>query len=665
MSDPTNQLFDNKQKEQFKPYIPADKPIPEITAQAIILGSILSVVFGVANAYLGLKVGMTVSASIPAAVISMAVLRGILKRGTVLENNIVQTIGSAGESLAAGVIFTIPAFFIWNATLPEFKQTPYNISQLQIIGLSLLGGALGILFMIPLRKYLVEREHNRLRFPEGTACAEIIIAGDEGGSKARTVFLGMGIGALYKTLMSIAHIWPEEPYQNLFWNNDQGKTIGYKGGHIAIDATPALFGVGYIIGPRIAALMLGGAVLGYLGIAPLLSYIGSFDPSLIVKPGNIPLGQMDPGQLRNFYIKYLGVGAVALGGFVSLAKSIPVIVSSLSTGLKQLMGKKTGSDTVPRTDKDLPMEIVLIGSAVVVVLIWLFPGTDLHILGALLAVIFGFFFVVVAARIVGIVGSSSSPVSGMTIATLLVTSLILLSFGVKGTSGMITAMSVGTVVCIAVCLSGDIAQDLKTGYLLGATPWKQQLTEFIGLLFPALAMGFTVFLLAKAFGFVPDATHPAANILEAPQANVMAVVVQGVMNSNLPWITIIVGMMLASSVELLGIGSLPFAIGLYLPLSLSTPIMAGGLISLIVSKTSAKDIFKKRGEKGILFSSGLVAGDALIGVLSAGLIVAIPSFKRFNDTHNAGLVGGFGPYLSLIAFAITCYFLWRATKISK
>ncbi|MCP4634598.1 MAG: oligopeptide transporter, OPT family [candidate division Zixibacteria bacterium] len=654
--------LNNSEQQKFKPYIPADKIIPEVTIRAIVLGAILSVVFGIANAYLGLKVGMTVSASIPAAVISMAVLRGIMKRGTVLENNIVQTVGSAGESLAAGIIFTIPAFFIWNKTIPGFH---HEISQFQIIGLSLLGGTLGILFMIPLRKYLVEKEHGKLRFPEGTACAEIIIAGDEGGGKAKTVFQGMGIGALYKILLSIVHIWPEEPVQNLFWRNDQGKLLGYKGGHIAIDATPSLLGVGYIIGPRIAALMLGGAVLGYLGISPLLAYIGSFDPTLIVKPGTIPLAEMDPGQLRNYYVKYLGVGAVALGGFVSLAKSIPVIVSSFATGFKQLVGKKQEEGDIPRTDRDLPMKTVLIGSAAVIVLIWLFPGTDLHLIGAALAVVFGFFFVVVAARIVGIVGSSSSPVSGMTIATLLVTCLILLLFGAKGTSGMITAMSVGTVVCIAVCLSGDIAQDLKTGYLLGATPRKQQLTEFIGLIFPALAMGFTIYLLSNAFGFVADATHPAENILEAPQANVMAVVVQGVMNANLPWTTIIVGMMLAASIELVGIGSLPFAIGLYLPLALSTPIMAGGIISMIVKKTSPKDIFKKREERGILFGSGLVAGDALIGVMSAGLIVAIPAFKAYNDSHGEGLVGSFGPWLSLIAFTLTCLIFWNITRVKN
>jgi putative OPT family oligopeptide transporter len=649
---------------KFEPYIKAAQSIPETTLRAIILGVIISVIFGVANAYLGLKVGMTISASIPAAVISMAILRGVMKRGTVLENNIVQTIGSTGESLAAGIIFTIPAFFIWNRTIEGFF---HPISQWQIIGLSLLGGALGILLMIPLRRYLVDREHGKLRFPEGTACAEIIVAGDEGGGKAKMVFTGIGLGALYKLLMNFLRLWIETPVQNLYWRSESGKVLGYKGGHVGIDATPALLGVGYIIGPKIASLMFGGAVLGYLGISPLLSYIGSFMPDAVIPPADIPLSQLDPGQLRNFYIKYLGVGAVALGGFVSLAKSIPVIIHSFAAGAKQVLARRAGgevSEKPIRTDHDLPMSTVLLGSFVVVVLIWAFPGTELHFMGALLSVIFGFFFVVVAARIVGIVGSSSSPVSGMTIATLLVTCLILIAFGSRGASGMITAMSVGTVVCIAVCLSGDIAQDLKTGYLLGATPRKQQLTEFIGLLFPALVMGATIFLLDSAFGFVQDAAHPEP--LLAPQANVMAAVVQGVMTGNLPWIPIIVGIMLAAAIELVGISSLPFAIGLYLPLSLSTPIMAGGVLSAIVRKTSSDAVFKKREEKGILFGSGLVAGDALIGVLVAGVIAAWTGYRSFYESHEAvALAGSFGPWLSLIAFVGLWLFFWRMTKANK
>jgi len=700
-------VSDNRKNEvtDYKPYISAETNIAEVTIKAIVLGSILSVVFGVANAYIGLKYGMTVSASIPAAVISMAILRALFRKVTVLENNIVQTIGSAGESLAAGIIFTIPAFFIWAAnaelasrdlayhlfqaeflqslawgvipaTVPKYSsfftwlQTAdlsmldytHEISKMQIFWLSMLGGGLGILLMIPLRKYLVQKEHGKLAFPEGTACAEIIVAGDEGGKKARTVFLGIGIGAVYKLMMYTLRLWSESPGYNF-------KKI-LKGGTVGIDATPVLLGVGYIIGPRIAALMLSGAVLGYLGIAPLLSFIGDQIPGIIISPGTIPLDQMDPGQLRNFYIKYLGVGAVAVGGFVSLAKSLPVIFHSFAAGFKELIGGRKNRADVPRTDHDMPMSTVLIGTFLIIVAIWAMPGTELHFLGAALSVLFGFFFVVVAARIVGIVGSSSSPVSGMTIATLLVTCLILISFGVSGTKGMITAMSVGAVVCIAVCMSGDIAQDLKTGFLLGATPRKMQLTEFIGLLFPAIAMGFTLYMLKDAFGF--QTPYNPEGLL-APQANVMATVVQGIMSANIPWAPIIVGGMIALSIELLGIQSLPFAIGLYLPLSLSTPIMAGGILALLVKKSARnKIISNSRHQMGILFGSGLVAGDALMAVATAGMILASQdTYRVFFEKHEGmldTLTGGAGPFISLAAFGILMalyYLITRAYGRSK
>ncbi len=632
---------------EFEPYVKAHEKMSELTWRAVILGAVIAVVFGVANAYLGLKVGMTVSASIPAAVISMAVLKGILKTGTVLENNIVQTIGSSGESLAAGIIFTIPAFFIWNQTLAGFS---HPISNLDIIFLSILGGTLGILFMIPLRRYLIVREHGRLRFPEGTACAEILKAGDVGGGKARIVFSGIGFSALYKALMGGVRLWPEVPNYNLPF---------LKGANVGIDATPALLGVGYIIGPRTAALMLAGAVLGYLGIAPLIAYLGNYMPG-IIPPATKLVTEMTPSELRGNFIKYLGVGAVALGGFVSLAKAIPAIAHSFAGGFKEITQKKSEQPKRLRTDQDLPMYVVLFGSLLVALLIWIYPGTELHLLGTLLVILFGFFFVAVAARIVGIVGSSSSPVSGMTLATILVTSLILIAFGVSGFRGMISVMSIGTVVCIAVCLSGDISQDLKTGYLLGATPKSQQLMEFIGLIFPAIFMGFTVYLLNTAFGFVKSEAHPAP--LLAPQANVMATVVQGVMTGGIPWLYIIAGAMIAFAVELLGVSSLPFAIGLYLPLDLSTPIMAGGIIALIVQKLSKANQFKAREENGVLFSSGMVAGDALIGVLIAFLIALIPAYATFYESHEeVSLSANFGPWLALICFAAIMLLLWRFT----
>lgn len=636
----------------FKPVVPASTIMAEATVKAIVLGALISIVFGAANAYLGLKFGMTVSASIPAAVISMAVLRALFKKVTVLENNIVQTIGSAGESLAAGIVFTIPAFFIWNETIPGFH---HDVSRMQIVILSLLGGALGILFMIPLRKYLVEKEHETLHFPEGTACAEIIVAGDEGGGKAKSVFMGIGIGVVHKIAMTASRLWNESPTYNF-------KGL-LKGGYVGIDATAALLGVGYIIGPNIAALMMGGAVLGYLAIGPLLAYVGGFIPHVVIPPGNIPIAEMTTGQLRDFYIKYLGVGAVALGGFVSLVKSLPTIVHSFAAGVKQITGK-TATDGTPRTDRDIPMSVVLIGALVITFIIWIIPGTDLHFLGALLAIIFGFFFVVVAARIVGLVGSSSSPVSGMTIATLLVTCLILLNFGVSGPSGMITAMSVGTIVCIAVCMSGDIAQDLKTGYLLGATPKTQQWYEFVGLGASALTMGVVLYVLIHSFG-IQTPNNP--NGLLAPQANVMAAIVQGVMTGNLPWIPIMVGVMLGGAIELVGVPSLPFAIGLYLPLNLSTPIMIGGVLSYIVRRRARdKKDASARHEKGILFGSGLVAGDALIGVLAAFVVMGSDKYRQFYETYEVHtLTGDWGQAVSLLAFAVLVAVFWMMTRTGK
>jgi putative OPT family oligopeptide transporter len=637
---------------QFEPYIKAHEKIPEVTLRAVILGMLLTLLFGAANAYLGLKVGMTVSASIPASVISMSVLKVFFRKnkGTVLENNIVQSIGSAGESLAAGIIFTIPAFYIWNQTIPGFS---HPISNLDVVFLSILGGTLGILFMIPLRRYLIVKEHGKLKYPEGTACAEIIKAGDKGGSKAKHVFMGMGFGALYKVLMSGFRLWPEGPNYNLPF---------LKGGNIGMTATPALLGVGYIIGPRTSALMLGGAVLGYLGIAPLIAYLGQHIPG-VVPPATKLITDMTAGEIRDNFIKYLGVGAVVVGGFVSLIKSIPIIVHSFKVGAQEIFGRKEGKVTKERTDQDVPMSVVLIGSLIVILAIFFYPSTQLNILGTALVVIFGFFFVVVAARIVGIVGSSSSPVSGMTLATILATSLILLAFGISGFKGMITVMSIGTVVCLAVCMSGDISQDLKTGFLLGGTPRHMQTMTFLGLVFPALFMGLIIQLLDKSFGFVASAAHPTP--LLAPQANVMATIVKGVMTGGIPWVYIMVGMMLAFTVELLGIGSLPFAIGLYLPLDLSTPIMVGGLISLVVRKTSKEHEHKDREENGILFGSGLVAGDALVGLFIAFVIAGVSSYEKFYTANEAGMAGSFGPWLALICFAVITLLLWNATRFGK
>jgi len=638
---------------KFTPYIPAHQNPPELTAKAIILGAFLALVFGIANAYLALKYGITVSASIPAAVMSMAILRTFFKRVSPLENNIVQTVGSSGESLAAGIAFTIPAFFIWGQTPALVAQGyDFTLSGLQIFMLSLLGGALGILFMIPLRRYLMEKEHGVLPFPEGTACAEIIIAGEEGGAKAKSVFLGMGISALYRVFMGGFHLWPEA------LEHEFQKPL--KGGLLSISATPALFGVGVIIGPRIASYMLAGAVMGYLGVGPLLAFIGEHAPALILPPASAPLSGMGAGALRGSYIKYLGVGAVVVGGLVSLFRAAPTLISSLGAGWREIRGGLP-REGITRTDRDIPMKWVLIGVALCIVGVLLVPGINVNIAAGVIAVIFGFLFSVVAARIVGQVGSSSSPVSGMTIATLLATAVMLTGFGLSGLTGMIATMMVGSVVCLAVCLSGDIAQDLKTGFLLGASPRNQQLMEFVGLLIPATVMGFMIFLLNDAFGFVADAQHP--NPLQAPQANVMATLVSGLFGSGLPWTPILVGAMIAVGVEFLGIASLPFAIGLYLPMELSTPIMAGAIVSWLITK-GAPSIAEltARNHRGTLVASGLVAGDSLLGVALAFLIAGSGSFRTFNDAHSGmvdGLTGAAGPMVSLGAFALMALVCWR------
>ncbi len=621
----------------FTPYIKPEEKVSEFTLRAVVLGSILAIVFGLANAYLGLKVGMTVSASIPAAVISMAILRGVFKKGTILENNIVQTIGSSGESLAAGIIFTIPAFFMWE----------YFPSSWTIILISFLGGFLGILFMIPLRRYLIVQEHKILPYPEGTACAEILKAGDKGGEKAKLVFTGVGLGAIYKFLMSGLKLWKE---------TGTWFVKGIKGIEVGFDLTPALLGVGFIIGPKIASYMLAGAVLGYLVISPLIAFIGA-NLNMPIPPAENIISMLSPGEIRSYYIRYIGAGAVAVGGLLSLLRACPIVFRCFKLGFQEMFkGFKFLPDkNSPRTDQDIPMSVVIGGAILIAILMLLIPQTHIGIMGMLIVVFFSFFFVTVASRIVGIVGSSSSPVSGMTIATLLITCLIFVGLRQYGIPGMIAAMSVGSVVCIAICMAGDASQDLKTGFLIGSTPYHQQIAEFIGVIVPALFMGGVLMLLHKTMVIGSDK-------LPAPQATLMSFVVKGVFTQSLPWMFVALGAMIAVVVELLGISALPFAIGLYLPLSLSLPIMTGALVYYIVQKTSTGEILKLREEKGILFSSGLVAGDALIGVLIAFLI-SIPVLGRFYEALPTGAwLGNLANIGSLILFFVLGFFLWIATR---
>ena len=622
------------ENKEFKPYVPADKVTPEFTATSIIIGVLLAIIFGAANAYLGLRVGMTVSASIPAAVISMGVIRVIMKKDSILESNMVQTIGSAGESLAAGAIFTLPALFLW---ANEGKTEAPNLLTISLI--ALVGGVLGVLFMIPLRNALIVKEHGVLPYPEGTACAEVLLAGEEGGTSAKTVFAGMGLSAVFKFITDGLKVVPgvvTVPIRSL-------RTA------FSAEVYPALLGVGYICGIKIASYMFAGALLGWFVLIPAITIFGG--PTTMY-PGDVPIAQMyaegGADAIWGSYIRYIGAGAVAAGGIISLIKSLPLIVSTFKDSLKGLKGgTKAGS---LRTEQDLDMRLVLGGSLVLILVIWLLPAIPVSLIGALLVVVFGFFFATVSSRMVGLVGSSNNPVSGMAIATLLFSTLVLKVTGNTGVSGMIGAIAIGSVICIVAAMAGDTSQDLKTGYILGATPKKQQIGELLGAVVAAFTIGGVLLLLNSAWGF-------GTTELAAPQAILMKMITEGVMNGNLPWPLVLIGIFAAIVVEILGIPVLPVAIGLYLPLELSATIMIGGVIRWIVDKKSAD----KNGEAsgGVLFCSGLIAGEGLVGILLAILaVVGVSSKFDLSSSVNTGRIGG----IVLLAIMIACVFIFAMPK---
>lgn len=608
----------------FVPYVPPNEHRPEMTWTAIILGGVLAILFGAANAYLGLIVGMTVSASIPAAVISMAILRGVLRRNSILENNTVQTITSVGESLAAGVIFTVPALFIW-------KLQP---SLTTIAFIALAGGILGIIMMIPLRKALIVKEHGVLPYPEGTACAEVLIAGEKGGGLAKLVFSGLGIGALFKFIADGIKAFPSEI---------ETAIRGFKNAAVGMDTLPSLLGVGFIIGPRIAGYMLAGAVLGWLGLIPLISYFGAFAANPIF-PATSPISELGFWDIWSNYLRYIGAGAVAFGGIVSLFKALPTIASSFTIAMKGFNNTRGGNGTgVLRTEQDMPLPYIIGLVIILISVLAFFPGIHIGIPGALLVMLFGFFFVTVSSRIVGIVGSSSNPVSGMTIAALILITLILKLMDFSGQTGMIAAITIGAVICIAAAMAGDTSQDLKTAFLVGATPKYQQYALMYGVFITSLTIGSVLTLLDQAYGF-------GSKNLPAPQATLMMMVVEGIMDGNLPWNLVFIGMAAAALVELMGIGSLPFAVGLYLPIHLSTPIMLGGLIRGVIERREKKEEVRKlKLERGILLSSGFIAGEALMGILiaiavSAGIVLPENPFL--------------GPLVSLVAFLAVALILF-------
>jgi putative OPT family oligopeptide transporter len=556
----------------------------EFTLTALVLGVVLAVVFGAANAYLGLRVGLTVSASVPAAVISMGVLRFVLRRDSILENNMVQTIGSAGESLAAGAIFTLPALYLWAEERPAEFAAPELLSVTLI---ALAGGILGVLLMVPLRRPLVV-EDKTLKYPEGCACADVLRAGEAGAKHAKNVFAGLGVAAAVKFAIGWFKWIPENvliPVKALR-------------GAVGFDFSPALLGVGYIVGPKVSALLFAGGMFGWMVLIPILSLV-------LPEAG----AMWDAGNVKGIwsgYVRYVGAGAIAMGGFISLAKSAPVFLKTFR--------RRTGAEDRKEADRedsgpDLPLKAVFAAVACVIAFIWAVPAVPVSLLGAVLIALFGFFFAAVSARMVGFVGSSNNPVSGMTIATLVVATLVLRETGSVGAAGMVAAIAIGSVVCIVAAIAGDTAQDLKTGFILGATPWKQQLGELVGVVASALAIGGVLVLLHRAWGFGSDA-------ISAPQATLMKVIVEGMMDGGLPWGLLATGAGLAVLLALFRVPVMPVAIGLYLPVGLGVTMFVGGMVRLAVERLRGA-CSAEGGDKGTLFSAGLVAGEGLCGIVLA------------------------------------------------
>jgi len=627
------------------PYVPDDTSIKDFTIRAAVAGALFGIIFGSANAYLGLRVGLTISTSIPLAVISVAlfrILQPVIGKSSILDYNISHTTGSAASSIASGIIFTIPALFLWG----------FEPGIAQIGSLALLGGILGVMFMIPLRRFLIVREHGSLPYPEGTACAEVLIAADAGGARAKNVFLGLGIGAAYKGVVDFLHLWPDRIAAQL---------PVLKKAQLSIEPMPALLGVGYILGYKVGAIMVSGGLLSWIGIIPLMAYFGDYLRQPLFPEMAKTLGEMTPQEIWSKYIRYIGAGAVAAAGIMTVVRSIPTMVESLKIGVKGLRRSSTMSLAVQlRTDTDLPMKIVIMGALAVIVVLAAVP----HILGAettfgfrlvagICITIFAFMFVTVASRIVGLVGVTSNPTSGMTIVTLLGTSLVFYALGWTDTFGKITVLTVGTVVCVAASMAGDMSQDLKAGYLIGATPSKQQIGELIGAIVPAFFVAGSVWLLGQTYTFgSPD--------LPAPQATLMKTVIEGVLAADLPWSLVAVGAVFAIVVQLLGVPALAFAVGMYLPLSSTTPIFVGGVVRHFIEKSANGDekILTLKKEKGVLLGSGLIAGEGIMGVAIA--------FYTFGAGAKPGGFGiDLGDAAALVAFSLLITFLVHKTRIDS
>ena len=630
----------NKNTE-FKPYIPAEKVTPELTVTSVIMGCILAVIFGAANAYLGLRVGMTVSASIPAAVISMGVIRVILRRNSILESNMVQTIGSAGESLAAGAIFTMPALFLW---AEEGLSDKPGIVEITLIALC--GGILGVLFMVPLRNALIVKEHATLLYPEGTACADVLLAGEEGGANASTVFSGMGLAAIFKFVVDGLKLLPA----------DVAAAFKSFKGEIGMEVYPALLGVGYIVGPKIASYMFVGSLMGWMVIIPMICLFGP-DTWMYPAAEGTTIAQLyangGAAAIWSTYVKYIGAGAIATGGIISLIKSLPLIVTTFRDSMKSMKGSK--STSTARTAQDLPMQFILLGVFAMVFIIWIVPAIPVTLLGACIIVVFGFFFATVSSRMVGLVGSSNNPVSGMAIATLLIATFAIKSSGKTGIDGMTAAIAVGSVICIIAAIAGDTSQDLKTGFLLGATPKTQQIGELIGVVASGLAIGGVLYLLDAAWGY-------GGAEVPAPQAGLMKMIVEGIMGGNLPWTLVFIGVFLAIGMEILRIPVMPFAIGLYLPIYLNATIMIGGVVRMLMDGRKNVDENTKNDQvtDGTLYCAGMIAGEGLVGIALAILAVAGVSLD-ISGVANFGNIGGV-ILMVIMILTLLKFSLWKKKK---
>jgi putative OPT family oligopeptide transporter len=634
--------------EDHRPYVPASESPAEATVKSIFAGILFGILFGAANAYLGLRAGLTISTSIPVAVLTVAAFRAMHKAGSgssILEANMAQTVGSASSSVASGVIFTLPALFLWGL----------DPTLLQMTLLAMCGGLLGVLFMIPLRRYLIVREHGNLPYPEGTACAQVLLASETGGARARGVFLGLGAGALFKALVGWVRAFPSEVSAHVPF---------LRKGEVGMEMSSALFGVGYILGPRIGAVMVGGGLLSSLVIIPSIDGWGAGRLTPLYPETDLLIAAMEPGQIWSRYVRYIGAGAVATGGLITLIRSIPTMVESFRIGARELKARmqKNAPEAI-RTENDLSLGVVLVGVTAIVLALAFVPqifGTfeDLahRTVAAILVAVFAFFFVTVSSRIVGLVGVTSNPTSGMTIATLLATSTVFLLLGWTDDLGKVAALTVGTVVAIAASIAGDTSQDLKTGYLLGATPRRQQTGELVGVLTSAVFVCLTVILLDRGIGF-------GTQELPAPQATLMKLVIDGVLQANLPWGLVLIGVGIAIGAELLRIPSLPFAVGVYLPVATMVPVFLGGLLRWGVTRRASTPEGKAAAtERGVLFGSGLVGGEGLTGVLIAGAAAWAVARGGQPWSLGAGWAGAAAPFVALAAFLALAVAFWRICR---